>query len=36
MRQGYFVVDSVDSAADRLVFNRTIPLRDTWAKLQKR
>jgi glutaminyl-tRNA synthetase len=30
-RQGYFCLDS-DSAADRLVFNRTIGLRDTWAK----
>jgi glutaminyl-tRNA synthetase len=30
-RQGYFCLDP-DSAADRLVFNRTIGLRDTWAK----
>jgi len=30
-RQGYFVRDK-DSTADRLVFNRTIGLRDTWAK----
>jgi glutaminyl-tRNA synthetase len=35
MRQGYFVVDSVDSSRTRLVFNRTLPLRDTWAKIQK-
>ncbi|MCP3861452.1 MAG: hypothetical protein GY704_17515, partial [Phycisphaeraceae bacterium] len=32
---GYFCVDSVDSAPDRLVFNRTVTLRDTWAKMQK-
>jgi glutaminyl-tRNA synthetase len=30
-RQGYFCPDT-DSASDRLVFNRTIGLRDTWAK----
>ena len=30
-RQGYFVRDK-DSAADRLVFSRTIGLRDTFAK----
>jgi glutaminyl-tRNA synthetase len=31
-RQGYFCRDS-DSTADRLVFNRTVGLRDTWAKV---
>ncbi len=31
-RTGYFCVDSVDSSADKLVFNRTVTLRDTWAK----
>jgi len=31
-REGYFVKDAVDSTADKLVFNRTITLRDTWAK----
>ena len=31
-RQGYFVVDD-DSTEDQTVFNRTITLRDTWAKL---
>jgi glutaminyl-tRNA synthetase len=35
-RQGYFCVDSRDSYADRLVFNRTVGLRDTWAKIQKK
>ena len=33
-RKGYFYVDS-DSSAERQVFNRTVTLRDTWAKLQK-
>ena len=32
-RQGYFCVDP-DTAAGRLVFNRTVTLRDTWAKIQ--
>ncbi len=32
-RQGYFCVD-LDSTAERLVFNRTVSLRDTWAKIQ--
>ncbi len=31
-RQGYFVRDS-DSKPGRLVFNRTVGLRDTWAKV---
>ncbi len=35
-RSGYFCSDAVDSAADRLVFNRTVSLRDTWAKLTKK
>jgi len=35
-RQGYFCVDTADSTAERLVFNRTTTLRDTWAKIQKR
>ncbi len=33
-RLGYFCVDP-DSTADRLVFNRTVTLRDTWAKIEK-
>jgi glutaminyl-tRNA synthetase len=32
-RLGYFCPD-IDSARDRLVFNRTLTLKDTWAKLQ--
>ena len=34
-RQGYFCVDRVDSRAGRLVFNRTVSLRDSWAKIEK-
>jgi glutaminyl-tRNA synthetase len=34
-RLGYFCVDTVDSTARRPVFNRTVTLRDTWAKIQK-
>ena len=34
-RQGYFCVDSLDSSSARLVFNRTVGLRDTWAKIEK-
>jgi len=30
-RLGYFALDP-DSTAEKPVFNRTIPLRDTWAK----
>jgi len=33
-RQGYFCVDR-DSSPDKLVFNRTVTLRDTWAKIEK-
>ncbi len=35
-RLGYFCVDSKDSSAERLVFNRTVTLRDTWAKIAKK
>jgi glutaminyl-tRNA synthetase len=33
-RQGYFCVDP-DSTPGRLVFNRTVELRDPWAKIEK-
>ncbi len=33
-RLGYFCVDS-DSTADGLIFNRTVGLKDTWAKMNK-
>jgi glutaminyl-tRNA synthetase len=32
-RVGYFCVDQ-DSTPDKLVFNRTVGLRDTWAKIK--
>jgi glutaminyl-tRNA synthetase len=32
-RQGYFCRDNKDSQGDKLVFNRTVGLRDTWAKM---
>jgi glutaminyl-tRNA synthetase len=34
-RQGYFCADSVDSTPSRLVWNRSVGLRDTWAKIEK-
>jgi len=34
-RLGYFSVDS-DSTPEKLVFNRTVTLRDTWAKIEKK
>ena len=33
-RMGYFCADSKDSSADKPVFNRTVGLRDTWAKIE--
>jgi glutaminyl-tRNA synthetase len=33
-RLGYFCIDP-DSTADKLVFNRTVPLRDSWGRLEK-
>lgn len=35
-RQGYFCVDPEDSSEDHPVFNRTVPLRDSWAKIEKK
>ncbi|MBE4599243.1 glutamine--tRNA ligase [Vibrio navarrensis] len=32
-RMGYFCADSKDSSKEHLVFNRTVGLRDTWAKI---
>ena len=34
-RHGYFCVDK-DSTADKLVFNRSVSLRDSWAKIEKK
>ena len=33
-REGYFVVDP-DSSEGKVVFNRIVPLRDTWAKIEE-
>jgi glutaminyl-tRNA synthetase len=33
-RTGYFCVDK-ESSGERLVFNRTVTLRDSWAKIEK-
>ncbi|MDI9480275.1 MAG: glutamine--tRNA ligase/YqeY domain fusion protein [Syntrophomonadaceae bacterium] len=35
LRQGYFVVDP-DSSSGKLVFNRIVGLRDSWAKIQNK
>lgn len=35
MRTGYFCVDPL-STKEKLVFNRTVSLRDTWAKIEKK
>jgi glutaminyl-tRNA synthetase len=34
-RLGYFCVDP-DSSSGKVVFNRTVALKDTWAKIEKR
>jgi glutaminyl-tRNA synthetase len=34
-RLGYFCVDMVDSSPGALVFNRTVTLRDTWARIER-
>jgi glutaminyl-tRNA synthetase len=34
LRKGYFFLDK-DSTADKLIFNRTVTLKDTWAKANK-
>jgi glutaminyl-tRNA synthetase len=34
-RLGYFCVDTGDPASGALVFNRTVTLRDTWAKIER-
>ncbi len=35
-RLGYFCVDTKDSSAKKLVFNRIVTLRDTWAKISEK
>jgi len=34
-RLGYFCLDNKDVKGDKLIFNRTVGLRDTWAKIAK-
>ena len=34
-RHGYFVTDREDSTEEKLVFNRTVTLKDSWGKQQK-
>ena len=34
-RQGYFCRDTQAGRPERLVFNRTVGLRDSWAKIEK-
>jgi glutaminyl-tRNA synthetase len=34
-RHGYFCTDNLDSQPGKPVFNRTVALRDTWAKIEK-
>jgi glutaminyl-tRNA synthetase len=35
-RMGYFIVDAKDGQPGRPVFNRTVTLRDTWAKIERK
>jgi len=35
-RLGYFCADRYDCTKEKLVFNRTVTLRDTWARLKKK
>jgi glutaminyl-tRNA synthetase len=34
-RTGYFYLDPIDSTDEKLIFNRIVSLRDTWAKIEK-
>ncbi len=36
LRNGYFIADSIDYTNSKPVFNRTVPLRDSWAKQAKK
>jgi glutaminyl-tRNA synthetase len=35
-RLGYFCVDLKDSSPKKLLFNRIVPLRDSWAKVSEK
>ncbi len=34
-RLGYFCLDPIEASEKRLIFNRTVALRDTWARIEK-
>jgi len=34
LRQGYFCVDPVDAKGGKIIFNRIVSLKDTWAKIK--
>ncbi len=34
-RLGYFCADTKDSSSEHLVFNRTVPLKDSWARIER-
>ena len=36
LRNGYFCTDSIEFSENNLVFNRTVPLRDSWGKNKKK
>jgi glutaminyl-tRNA synthetase len=36
IRKGYFFLDPIDLVEGKMVFNRIVSLRDTWAKIQKK
>ena len=35
LRHGYFCLDSEDSTNEKLIFNRSVTLKDSWAKIKK-
>ncbi len=35
-RKGYFCLDPIDSLGGKLVFNRIVPLKDEWVKIEKK
>ncbi|HEY2826820.1 MAG TPA: hypothetical protein VGJ04_04410, partial [Pirellulales bacterium] len=35
-RNGYFIADAIDSQPGKPVFNRTVTLKDTWAKIEQK
>ena len=35
-RNGYFIADAIDSKPGKPVFNRTVTLKDTWAKIEQK